>query len=34
MDDGIRVLVKIPATPDGIPAIQSMTAEGRSINIT
>jgi transaldolase len=29
-----NLLVKIPATPEGIPAIQAMTAEGRSINIT
>jgi transaldolase len=29
-----NLLVKIPATPEGIPAIQQMTAEGRSINIT
>ena len=26
--------MKIPATPEGIPAIQAMTAEGRSVNIT
>ena len=31
--DRPNVLVKIPATPEGIPAIQAMTAEGRSINI-
>ena len=29
-----NLLVKIPATPEGVPAIQAMTAEGRSINIT
>jgi transaldolase len=29
-----NLLVKIPATPEGIPAIQAMVAEGRSINIT
>ena len=29
-----NLLVKIPATPEGIPAIKAMTAEGRSINIT
>ena len=32
--DRPNVLVKIPATPEGIPAIQAMTAEGRSVNIT
>jgi transaldolase len=29
-----NLFVKIPATTDGIPAIQAMTSEGRSINIT
>jgi transaldolase len=29
-----NLFVKIPATAAGIPAIQAMTAEGRSINIT
>ncbi|HXX37041.1 MAG TPA: transaldolase [bacterium] len=29
-----NVMVKIPATPEGIPAIEEMIAEGRSINIT
>jgi transaldolase len=29
-----NLLVKIPATGQGVPAIQAMTAEGRSINIT
>ena len=29
-----NLFVKIPATPEGIPAIQAMTAAGRSINIT
>lgn len=29
-----NLLVKIPATPEGIPAIEAMIAEGRSINIT
>jgi transaldolase len=29
-----NLLVKIPATAEGIPAIQTMTAEGRSINVT
>ena len=29
-----NLFVKIPATAEGIPAIRSMTAEGRSINIT
>lgn len=32
--DRPNLLVKIPATPEGIPAIQQMTAEGRSINVT
>jgi transaldolase len=29
-----NLLVKIPATAEGIPAIQAMTSEGRSINVT
>lgn len=29
-----NLLVKIPATPEGVPAIQAMTAEGRNINVT
>jgi transaldolase len=29
-----NLLVKIPATPEGTPAIRQMIAEGRSINIT
>src|SRR5207302_8086731 len=29
-----NLFVKIPATPEGVPAIEAMTAEGRSINIT
>jgi transaldolase len=29
-----NLFVKIPATAEGVPAIQAMTAEGRSINIT
>src|SRR5262245_4519460 len=29
-----NLLVKIPATPEGVPAIHAMIAEGRSINIT
>ena len=29
-----NLFVKIPATPEGIPAIQAMIGEGRSINIT
>lgn len=29
-----NLLVKIPATEEGIPAIQQMIAEGRSINVT
>jgi transaldolase len=32
--DQPNLLVKIPATADCVPAIQAMTAEGRSINIT
>jgi transaldolase len=29
-----NLMVKIPGTPEGIPAIEEMTAEGRDINIT
>ena len=29
-----NLMVKIPATPEGIPAIQAVLAEGRNINIT
>jgi transaldolase len=29
-----NLLVKIPATPEGVPAIQAMIAEGRNINVT
>ncbi len=29
-----NLFVKIPATAQGVPAIQAMIAEGRSINIT
>ena len=29
-----NLFVKIPATGEGVPAIQAMTAEGRSINVT
>ena len=29
-----NVMVKIPATAEGVPAIQAMIAEGRSINVT
>ena len=29
-----NLLVKIPATPEGVPAIEAMTAEGRNINVT
>ncbi|MGH9182420.1 MAG: transaldolase [Acidimicrobiales bacterium] len=29
-----NLLVKIPATPEGIPAIRQMVSEGRNINIT
>jgi transaldolase len=32
--DRPNLMVKIPATSAGIPAIEAMTAEGRSINIT
>jgi transaldolase len=32
--DQPNVFVKIPATAEGIPAIRTMTAEGRSINVT
>jgi transaldolase len=32
--DQPNLLVKIPATGEGVPAIQAMVAEGRSINIT
>ena len=32
--DRPNLMVKIPATPEGIPAIETMTAEGRSINVT
>ncbi len=32
--DAPNVFVKIPATAEGIPAVQAMTAEGCSINIT
>ena len=32
--DQPNLYVKIPATPEGIPAIRQMIAEGRSINIT
>lgn len=32
--DEANVFVKIPATGEGVPAIQAMIAEGRSINIT
>lgn len=29
-----NVMIKIPATAEGLPAIQSMIAEGRSVNVT
>jgi transaldolase/glucose-6-phosphate isomerase len=29
-----NVMVKIPATPEGVPAIQTMIAEGANINVT
>jgi len=32
--DQPNLLVKIPATPEGVPAIRAMVAEGRSINVT
>src|SRR5205807_5106878 len=32
--DRPNLLVKIPATAEGVPAIQTMIAEGKSINIT
>ena len=32
--DQPNLLVKIPATAEGVPAVETMTAEGRSINIT
>ncbi len=32
--DEPNLFVKIPATPQGVPAVRAMTAEGRSINIT
>ncbi|MFL5913531.1 MAG: transaldolase [Gaiellaceae bacterium] len=32
--DRPNLFVKIPATAEGVPAVQAMTAEGRSINIT
>ena len=32
--DEPNLFVKIPATAEGVPAIEAMTAEGRSINIT
>jgi len=32
--DRPNVMVKIPATPAGLPAIQAMTAEGANINVT
>ena len=32
--DQPNVMVKIPATPEGVPAIRAMISEGRSINVT
>ncbi len=32
--DRSNLLVKIPATPEGLPAVRQMIAEGRSVNIT
>jgi transaldolase len=32
--DRPNVMVKIPATPEGVPAVEAMIAEGRNINVT
>lgn len=32
--DRANVMIKIPATPQGIPAIRQMIAEGRNVNVT
>ncbi len=32
--DRPNLMVKVPGTPEGIPAIEELTAEGRNINIT
>jgi transaldolase len=32
--DAPNLFVKIPATPEGVPAVRAMIAEGRSVNIT
>jgi len=32
--DRENVMIKVPATPEGLPAITSLTAEGLSINVT
>lgn len=32
--DRLNIMVKIPATPEGIPAIEQLTAEGINVNIT
>lgn len=32
--DRANVMVKIPATPEGLPAIEQMIAEGRNVNVT
>jgi transaldolase len=32
--DRPNVMVKIPATPEGVPAIEAMIGEGRNINVT
>ncbi|HXW38487.1 MAG TPA: transaldolase [Acidimicrobiales bacterium] len=32
--DRANLLVKIPATPEGIPAIEQMISEGRKVNVT
>lgn len=32
--DRPNLLIKVPATPDGLPAIEQLTAEGISVNVT
>ena len=32
--DRPNLMVKIPATPEGVPAIEAMIAEGRNVNVT
>jgi len=29
-----NVMIKVPATPEGIPAIRALTAQGVSVNVT